>query len=102
LRASPRYAVLRLAAEPISSLRTFNLTQDNHTPASTSLGACDSLLRAEARHSHLLAPVTFAPFNLHKTRVRRNRERLPSDGFIERAPRRPPHTSTFIVKARLR
>jgi len=101
LRASPRYAALRLAAEPIPSWRMSNIPQNNHASASASFAACGSLLRAEAHHSDLLAPVSFAPFNLH-----RPGSAATASGFLlaalSNARRNALLTSTFLVKARLR
>jgi len=43
----------------------------------------------------------FPQLNLHRARVRRNHGRLPSHGFIERAPEHRAGV-TFFLKARLR
>jgi site-specific recombinase XerD len=44
---------------------------------------------------------TFPQLNLHKARVRRHHGRLPSNGFIESAPKHRAHAH-FFLKARLR
>src|SRR5882724_9115212 len=42
---------------------------------------------------------TFPQLNLHKARVRRNHGRLPSNGFIERAPEHPARAHFFPESA---
>jgi hypothetical protein len=42
---------------------------------------------------------TFPQLNLHRARVRRNRGRLPSNGFIERAPEHRAHAHFFPERA---
>ncbi len=44
---------------------------------------------------------TFPQLNFHRARVRRNHGRLPSNGFIERAPDHRARAQ-FFLKARLR
>jgi hypothetical protein len=42
---------------------------------------------------------TFPQLNLHKARVRRNHGRLPSHGFIERAPEHRARVNFFLKSA---
>ena len=72
-----------------SSNRVFPLSpRENFAPTSLTAG-CGAPVHSPGAAGHR----TFPQLNLHRARVRRNRGRLPSNGFIERAPehRAPEH-----------
>ncbi|OLB29601.1 MAG: hypothetical protein AUH01_04370 [Acidobacteria bacterium 13_2_20CM_56_17] len=94
-------------AKPAAPYRRTNLffayvqhTSQQQSSASASFRRHTSLFSPLAHNSDLLGYLTLTPFNFHGP-ARPPRQRLPSNGFIERAPHRcVPLLS--LAKARLR